>query len=57
VAFVVCEAVGLDTNTASADYIRLYSRDKATLAESLHFIQSTAAMVLAAITAIADPVP
>jgi hypothetical protein len=57
VAFVVCEAVGLDTNTASADYIRLYSGDKATLAESLHFIQSTAGAILTAITAVADPVP
>lgn len=54
VAFVVCEAVGLDTNTASADYIRLYSGDKATLAESLHFIQSTAAEILSAITPTAD---
>jgi antirestriction protein ArdC len=57
VAFVVCEAIGLDTNTASADYIGLYSGDKATLAESLHFIQSTAAVILTAITAVADPGP
>jgi antirestriction protein ArdC len=56
VAFVVCEAVGLDTNTASADYIRLYSGDKATLAESLHFIQSTAAEILSALTGVGDPV-
>jgi hypothetical protein len=56
VAFVVCDGIGLDTNTASADYIRLYSGDKATLAESLHFIQSTAAEVLTAITAAADAV-
>jgi antirestriction protein ArdC len=55
VAFVVCEAVGLDTNTASADYIRMYSGDKATLAESLHFIQFTAMTILAAITT--DPIP
>ncbi|MBZ5634882.1 MAG: ssDNA-binding domain-containing protein [Acidobacteriia bacterium] len=54
VAFVICEAVGLDTNTASADYIRLYSGDKVTLAESLHFIQSTAAVILTAITAEGD---
>lgn len=54
VAFVVCEAVGLDTNTASADYIRLYSGDKTTLIESLHVIQSTAAAILTAITAEAD---
>ena len=55
VAFVVCEAVGLDTNSASADYIRLYSGDKTTLAESLHFIQSTAAAILTAITPDAGP--
>lgn len=55
VAFVVCEAVGLDTNTASADYIRLYSGDKVPLAESLRFIQSTAAVILTAITT--DSVP
>jgi len=54
VAFVVCEAVGLDTNTASADYIRLYSGDKATVAESLHIIQATAAVILTAITGEAD---
>jgi antirestriction protein ArdC len=57
VAFVICEAVGLDTNTASADYIRLYSGDKTTLAESLHFIQSTAGTILSAITAVTDAVP
>ena len=33
VAFVVSSAVGLDTNSASSDYIQLYSGDKATLAE------------------------
>jgi antirestriction protein ArdC len=55
VAFVVCEAIGLDTNTASADYIRLYSGDKATLAESLQFIQSTAGAILTAITAESVP--
>jgi len=54
VAFVVCETVGLDTNTASADYIRLYSGDKTTLTESLHFIQSTAATILTAITPVAE---
>jgi antirestriction protein ArdC len=56
VAFVVCEVVGLDTNTASADYIRLYSGDKVTLAGSLHFIQSTAAAILTAITSTAEPI-
>jgi hypothetical protein len=38
VAFVVTHAVGLDTNTAAADYIQLYQGDKATFIESLSFI-------------------
>ncbi len=50
VAFVVCNAVGLDTNSASSDYIQLHSGDKATLAESLTFIQKTAAEILTAIS-------
>jgi len=50
VAFVVSSAIGLDTNTASRDYIQLYSGEKATLAESLAFVQKTAARILEAIT-------
>jgi antirestriction protein ArdC len=46
VAFVVCRGVGLDTNTAAADYIALYNGDKKTLAESLSAIQSTSAKIL-----------
>jgi hypothetical protein len=38
--------VGLDTNTAAVDYIQLYQGDKATLIESLSFIQTTAAEIL-----------
>jgi antirestriction protein ArdC len=49
VAFVVCQAIGFDNNTAAADYIRLYSGDAATLAASLHFIQSTATEILTAL--------
>jgi antirestriction protein ArdC len=50
VAFVVCCAIGLDTNTSSADYIQLHAGDKDTLAESLAFIQQTAADILRAIS-------
>lgn len=50
VAFVVCQAIGLDTNGAAADYIQLYDGDKNTLGESLGYIQQTAAEILAAIT-------
>jgi antirestriction protein ArdC len=49
VAFVVCQAIGLDTNGAAADYIALYAGDTATLSASLHFIQSTAADILSAL--------
>ncbi len=51
VSFVVCRAIGLDTNTAAADYIHLYRGDRTTLARSLQFIQSTAAEILSALEA------
>ncbi len=51
VAFVVCNGIGLDTNSASSDYIQLYDGDKKTLMESLGRIQRTAAEILAAVTA------
>ncbi len=46
VAFVVCRGVGLETNTAAADYIALYNVDKKTLAESLSAIQNTSSRIL-----------
>src|SRR5437870_3385178 len=46
VAFVVCRGVGLETNTAAADYIALYNGDKKTLAESLSVIQQTSSQIL-----------
>jgi antirestriction protein ArdC len=46
IAFVVCKAIGLDTNSAAPDYIKLYDGDAATLTTSLHFVQSTAAEIL-----------
>ena len=46
VAFVVCRGVGLETNTAAADYISLYNGDKKTLAESLSVIQETSSKIL-----------
>lgn len=49
VAFVVCSAVGLNTNTASSDYIQFHAGDKATLAASLALIQQTASVILHAI--------
>jgi hypothetical protein len=46
VAFVVCEAVGLEAQGAAADYIRLYRGDKDTLLASLERIQRTAATII-----------
>jgi hypothetical protein len=49
VAFVVCHAIGLDTNTSSTDYIQLHAGDRTTLAESLALVQQTASLILQAI--------
>ena len=49
VAFVVCHGIGLDTNSASSDYIQLYNGDKETLMESLERIQKTASEILEAV--------
>ena len=42
VAFVVAKAIGLETGTASADYIQLYRGDAKLLQESLEVVQRTA---------------
>jgi hypothetical protein len=49
IAFVIGNAVGLDTGTASADYIQLYHGNASLLAESLEVIQQTSAVILAAL--------
>ena len=49
VAFIVTSAVGLQTSTASSDYIQLYRGDKDTLAQSLDRIQQTASTILEAV--------
>jgi len=49
VAFVVCQAIGLEASTAAQDYIQLYEGDKGTLAAALDRIQHTAAAVIEAI--------
>jgi len=46
VAFAVCRGIGLETNTAAADYIALYRGDQKTLAESLSAIQETSTKIL-----------
>lgn len=46
VAYVVCQAMGLESSTRSSDYIQLYRGDVATLSESLDLIQKTAASLI-----------
>lgn len=47
---MVCQAIGLETGTASADYISIWNGDAAVLLESLELVQRTAAEIIAAIT-------
>jgi len=54
VAYVVCQGIGLDVNTASSDYIQLYDGDKKTLMQSLERIQRIAAEILGAVMAVEE---
>lgn len=49
VAFVVCQAIGLDSIGASADYVTLYQGDAQTLGASLERVQRVASEIIAAI--------
>ena len=49
-AFVVGEAIGLNTSAASRDYIHLYRGDRAALMSSLERIQRAASVILAAVS-------
>jgi len=49
VAFVVCEAIGLECGTASSDYVQLYQGNKTTLLESLERIRGTAGEIIEAV--------
>jgi antirestriction protein ArdC len=51
VAFVVCHGIGLETGSASQNYIQLYEGDAELLTASLEFIQKTAIQILDAISA------
>ncbi|HTT18262.1 MAG TPA: ArdC family protein [Candidatus Sulfotelmatobacter sp.] len=51
VAFVVCSAIGLETGSASQDYIGLYGGDAKVLNESLEYVQRTASHILNAVGA------
>ena len=46
VAFVVSRAIGLETSTASSDYIQLYDGSRETLQDSLREIRSCAVFIL-----------
>lgn len=46
VAYVVCCAVGLDTGTASSDYVQLYQGDADLLRRSLEHVRSAASTIL-----------
>ncbi|HET6842572.1 MAG TPA: ArdC-like ssDNA-binding domain-containing protein [Candidatus Angelobacter sp.] len=50
VAFVVLNALGLETGSGSADYIQLYHGDAKLLQESLEVVQRTSAVILGAIS-------
>ena len=51
IAFVVSQAIGLQTSTACSDYIQTYNGDTKTLMQSLERIQRTSADILAALLA------
>jgi antirestriction protein ArdC len=51
VAFVVCNAIGLETGSAAQDYIGLYGGDAKLLSENLEYVQRTATQILNAIGA------
>jgi hypothetical protein len=58
IAFVVGKAVGLETGSASADYIALYHGNASLLAESLEVVQQTSAVILAALQlSVAETMP
>jgi hypothetical protein len=50
VAYILCQAIGLETGSAAQDYIQLYDGDAQLLTESLEHIQQTANQILDAIS-------
>ena len=49
-AFVVCNAIGLESASAASDYIQLWNGDAQLLTESLAYIRHAASQMLAALT-------
>jgi len=50
VAYVVCQSIGLDTNTAFSDYIQLYKGEKETLINSIQRIKDVSGKILQALS-------
>jgi hypothetical protein len=50
VAFVVGQSIGLETHSASWDYVKIYNGDQDTLAQSLGHIQQVSTDILSGIT-------
>ena len=50
VAYVVCQSIGLDTNTAFSDYIQLYRGEKETLISSIQRIKDVSGRILDGLT-------
>ena len=46
VAYVVCQAIGIESGSAAADYIQLHRGDSKLLLESLNFIRLAASRIL-----------
>jgi antirestriction protein ArdC len=49
VAFVVCQAIGLEMGSSASDYIQIWNGDANLLRESLEAVQQTAAVILGGI--------
>jgi antirestriction protein ArdC len=49
-AFVVCQAIGLETGSAACDYIRLWNGDAQLLTESLGYVRRAASQMLTAVS-------
>ncbi len=49
VAYVVCQAVGVETKVRSSDYIQIYLGNEETIAESMSHIQRAASQILDAL--------
>ncbi len=50
VAYVVCQSIGLDTNTAFSDYIQLYKGNKETLINSIQRIKDVSGKIIQGIS-------